>query len=296
MRPSRIKGSYNAGSERIRCRAQSWRRRLSRSGRARPQRRPFLDRSLTTSRVAAPNVTAMDIRSESLLAGRKGLVVGIANAASIAYGCARMFRRCGAELAVTWLNEKARPYVEPLAQSSPRRSRCRSTSTQPGAHGGGVRRDPRAMGAARLRAALDRLRAARGSARPRRRQLAARASRRAMDISCHSFLRMARLAEPLMTRRRDAAHDELLGAAKVVPHYGVMGPVKAALEASVRYLATELGPQRHPRQCGVARADAHARRLRHRPASTSWSTMAVTRSPLPRQVEIDDVGASARSS
>jgi len=57
----------------------------------------------------------MDIRSESLLAGRKGLVVGIANPQSIAYGCARMFRRCGAELAVTWLNEKARPHVEPLA-------------------------------------------------------------------------------------------------------------------------------------------------------------------------------------
>ena len=58
----------------------------------------------------------MDVRSESLLAGRKGLVVGIANQHSIAYGCARMFRACGAEIAVTWLNEKARPHVEPLAR------------------------------------------------------------------------------------------------------------------------------------------------------------------------------------
>jgi hypothetical protein len=58
----------------------------------------------------------MDVRSESLLSGRKGLVVGIANEQSIAYGCARMFRNCGAELAMTWINEKTRTYVEPLAR------------------------------------------------------------------------------------------------------------------------------------------------------------------------------------
>src|ERR1700751_5467764 len=58
----------------------------------------------------------MDVRSENLLSGRKGLVVGMANGNSIAYGCARMFRHCGAELAITWLNEKTRSYVEPLAR------------------------------------------------------------------------------------------------------------------------------------------------------------------------------------
>ena len=58
----------------------------------------------------------MDVRSPTLLAGLKGLVVGIANQHSIAYGCARMFRACGAELGITWINEKARPYVEPLAR------------------------------------------------------------------------------------------------------------------------------------------------------------------------------------
>ena len=58
----------------------------------------------------------MIARLDSTLEGRKGLVVGIANAHSIAYGCARAFRALGAELAVTYLNDKARPYVEPLAQ------------------------------------------------------------------------------------------------------------------------------------------------------------------------------------
>jgi enoyl-[acyl-carrier protein] reductase I len=50
-----------------------------------------------------------------VLAGRRALVVGIANDQSIAYGCAKAFRMAGADLAITWLNEKARPYVEPLA-------------------------------------------------------------------------------------------------------------------------------------------------------------------------------------
>ena len=76
-------------------------------------------------------------------------------------------------------------------------------------------------------------------------------------------MRMARLAEPLMDRGGTLLTMSYLGAAEVVPNYGVMGPVKAALEASVRYLATELGPARHPRQRGVAGPDAHARRLRH---------------------------------
>ena len=51
-----------------------------------------------------------------VLTGHKALVVGIANDQSIAYGCAKAFRNAGAEIAVTWLNEKARPYVEPLAR------------------------------------------------------------------------------------------------------------------------------------------------------------------------------------
>ncbi len=67
---------------------------------------------------------------------------------------------------------------------------------------------------------------------------------RAMDVSCHSFIRMARLAAPLMADGGTMFAMSYLGANRVVPNYNVMGPVKAALEASCRYLAYELGPQR----------------------------------------------------
>jgi enoyl-[acyl-carrier protein] reductase I len=64
-----------------------------------------------------------------------------------------------------------------------------------------------------------------------------------VDISCHSFVRMAKLAEPLMTDGGVLVTMSYYGAEKVVPNYGLMGPVKAALEAAVRYLAFELGPK-----------------------------------------------------
>jgi enoyl-[acyl-carrier protein] reductase I len=64
---------------------------------------------------------------------------------------------------------------------------------------------------------------------------------KAMDVSCHSFVRMARLAAPLMTNGGTMFAMSYHGAAKVIPRYSVMGPVKAALESSYRYLAYELG-------------------------------------------------------
>ncbi|MFC6669276.1 SDR family oxidoreductase [Marinobacterium aestuariivivens] len=66
---------------------------------------------------------------------------------------------------------------------------------------------------------------------------------RAMDISCHSFIRMAKLAEPLMTAGGTLLTMSYYGSEKVVEHYNLMGPVKAALESSVRYMAAELGPR-----------------------------------------------------
>jgi enoyl-[acyl-carrier protein] reductase I len=65
-----------------------------------------------------------------------------------------------------------------------------------------------------------------------------------MDVSCHSFIRMARLAEPLMPQGGCLLTVTLYGAEKVVADYNLMGPVKAALEATVRYMAAELGPKR----------------------------------------------------
>jgi enoyl-[acyl-carrier protein] reductase I len=113
---------------------------------------------------------------------------------------------------------------------------------------------------------------------------------RAMDISCHSFARMAALAEPLMTDGGSLLTMSFHGAAEVVPHYGVMGPVKAALEASVRYLAAELGPR------GIRVHAVSPGPIRTRAASgiASFDELiddARRRAPLAREVEIDDVGA-----
>lgn len=231
----------------------------------------------------------MDARSESLLAGRKGLVVGIANPQSIAYGCARMFRSCGAELAVTWLNEKARPHVEPLAQE------LGATIAVP--------LDVEKSGD--MEAVFDAIRARWGRLDFVLHSIAfapaadlhgrvADSSRegfaRAMDISCHSFFRMARLAEPLMQDGGTLLTMSYLGAAEVVPHYGVMGPVKAALEASVRYLATELGP-RGIRVNAVSPGPMRTRAASGIAGFDDLIADAQRRAPLQREVEIDDVGS-----
>jgi enoyl-[acyl-carrier protein] reductase I len=232
---------------------------------------------------------AMDTRSESLLAGRKGLVVGIANAQSIAYGCARMFRRCGAELAVTWLNEKVREHVQPLARE------LAATIAMPldVEHSG----DMEAVFAA-IRTTWGRLDfvlhsiafAPAAELHGRFADSSREGFARAIDISCHSFVRMARQAEPLMSDGGTLLTMSYLGAAEVVPHYGVMGPVKAALESSVRYLATELGP-RGIRVNAVSPGPIRTRAASGIPGFDSLVADARSRAPLPREVEIDDVGS-----
>lgn len=175
------------------------------------------------------------------LTGRKGLVVGIANERSLAWSAAEHFRNAGAELAVTYLNDGARPFVEPLAQelSAPIFMPCNVAA--PG----------------QLEAVFEAVRRRWGRldflfhsiAWARKEDLHGRLTdcsgegfAESMLVSCHSFIRMAKLAEPLMDEGGSLTTLSYYGAEKVVDHYNVMGPVKAALEASVRYLAHELGP------------------------------------------------------
>nr|WP_283949654.1 enoyl-ACP reductase FabI [Limobrevibacterium gyesilva] len=175
------------------------------------------------------------------MAGRKALVVGVANDHSIAYGCASAFRVAGAELALTYLNEKARPFVEPLAQGLEAPLFLPLDVSVPG----------------QMEAVFDAIRDRWGTLDVLVHSIAfapkqdlqggllhcsAEGFAKAMDISCHSFVRMARLAAPLMTGGGAMFAMSYYGANKVVPNYNVMGPVKAALEASCRYLAYELGP------------------------------------------------------
>jgi enoyl-[acyl-carrier protein] reductase I len=175
-----------------------------------------------------------------VLAGNKALVVGVANDQSIAYGCAKAFRTAGADLAMTWLNDKARPYVEPLAQE------LEAEIVAP--------LDVAISG--QLEAVFDLIQARWGKldilvhsiAFAPRQDLqggllncSAEGFAKAMDVSCHSFIRMARLAAPLMKDGGTMFAMSYYGANRVVPNYNVMGPVKAALEAACRYLAFELG-------------------------------------------------------
>jgi enoyl-[acyl-carrier protein] reductase I len=176
------------------------------------------------------------------LEGKRGLILGIANEHSIAYGCARTMRAGGAELAVTYLNATAEPFVRPLAEAleCPLILPC----------------DVREAG--QLEAVFDTVRAAWGSLdfvvhsiayAPRedlqRRVVDSSAAgfAQAMDVSCHSFIRCAKLAEPLMKNGGSLLTVTFYGSEKVVAHYNLMGPVKAALEASVRAMAAELGAQ-----------------------------------------------------
>jgi len=175
-----------------------------------------------------------------VLKGAKALVVGVANQYSIAYGCAKAFRELGADLAITYVNEKTKSYVEPLAKELKAPIFMPLDVSTPGM----------------LEAVFDRIAAKWGRLDILVHSIAfapkadlqgqlvdcsAEGFKLAMDISCHSFIRMARLAAPLMKQGGTMFAMSYYGANKVVPNYNVMGPVKAALEASCRYLAYELG-------------------------------------------------------
>jgi enoyl-[acyl-carrier protein] reductase I len=235
-----------------------------------------------------PTVWDPNSRVGDMLKGKRGLVIGVANADSIAYGCAVKLRAFGADIALTYLNDKAKQYVAPLAEQIDASLLLPLDVTQPG----------------QMQAVFDRIRADWGRldfvihsiAFAPRADLHGRVVDcsqagflQAMQVSCHSFLEMARLAEPLMTQGGTLITMSYYGADKVVNNYNLMGPVKAALEASVRYMAKELGPQ------GIRVFAVSPGPLRTRAASgiaqfDELIDMAVTRSPGQRLVDIAEVG------
>ena len=173
---------------------------------------------------------------------KRGLVIGIANEHSIATGCADAFRRCGARLAATYLNDKSKDWVLPVTERLGAEWIAPCDVRVPGQLQALFEEVERRWGG------LDFLLhsiayAPREDLHGRVVDCSADGFGTAMDVSCHSFLRMAKLAEPLMTNGGCLLSVTFYGSERVVEHYNLMGPVKAALESATRYIAAELGPK-----------------------------------------------------
>ena len=229
-----------------------------------------------------------DTRVGAALKGLKGLVVGIANGDSLAYGCADKLRAFGAEVAVTYLNEKAEKYVRPLAENLEADIIMPLDVEQPG----------------QLQSVFDEIRTRWGRldfvlhsiAFAPREDLHGRVvdcSRpgfeQAMYVSCYSFIEMARLAEPLMTNGGTLLTLTYYGADKVVNNYNIMGPVKAALQATTRYLASDLG-SKGIRVYAVSPGPLKTRASSGISQFDELINSAVTRTPAHRLVDIAEVG------
>ena len=223
-----------------------------------------------------------------LLDGKKGLIVGIANDRSIAWGCARAFRALGADLAITYLNEKAKPHVEPLARE------VEASLLMP--------LDVMADG--QLEAVFERIGEEWGKldflvhsiAYSTKEALSGRVTdvprdgfQVTMDVSVWSFLRMAHLAEPLMKDGGTLFTMTYYGSEKVVQNYNIMGVAKAALESAVRYLAAELGPS-GIRVHAISPGPLATRAASGIPEFDALLEKAKGKAPSRALVDIDDVG------
>jgi enoyl-[acyl-carrier protein] reductase I len=222
------------------------------------------------------------------LENRKALVVGIANDQSIAYGCAKAFREVGADLAVTFLNDRAKPYVAPLADELEAPIFLPMDAAKPGEMEAVFERITSEWGQLDILVHSIAF-APKADLQGGLLHCSAKGFSTAMDISCHSFIRMARLAVPLMKDGGTLFAMSYHGAQKVVPNYNVMGPVKAALEAACRYLAYELGPQKI-RVHAISPGPLKTRAASGLKDFDLMLNDAVERSPVGELVDIMDVG------
>lgn len=177
------------------------------------------------------------------LKGQKALVVGVANDQSIAWGCAKALHEQGADVAITYLNERAEAHVRPLAESIGAELILPLDVSIPGQLEAVFAEITARWG--RLDTLLHSIAfCPKEDLHGRVIDCSAEGFAKAMDVSVHSFLRMIRLAEPLMREGGTCMTVSFYGAEKVVEHYNIMGPVKSALESVVRYAAAEMGEKR----------------------------------------------------
>jgi enoyl-[acyl-carrier protein] reductase I len=226
----------------------------------------------------------------AILSGRKALVIGVANDRSIAWGCARAMHRAGAEIAMTYLNDKARPHVEPLARmvEAPLllpleirdAGQVEALFEVIAATWGRLDILVHAIAFAPREALIGRV-----TDCPRDGFLTA------MDVSCWSLLDLTRRAEKLMSSGGTIVTMSYHGANEVIENYGIMGPVKAALESAVRYLAAELGPA-GIRVHALSPGPLATRAASGIPDFDALMERVAERAPARRLVTIEEVGAA----
>ncbi|WP_406721149.1 MULTISPECIES: enoyl-ACP reductase FabI [Thioclava] len=176
------------------------------------------------------------------LKGQKALVVGVANETSIAYGCAQALRAQGADLAITYLNAKAEPYVRPLAQALGAELIAPLDVGMPDQIEALFAQITQQWG--RLDTLVHSIAfCPKEDLHGRVTDCSRSGLAQAMDISVGSFIELVRRAEPLMEGGGTCMTVSFYGAEKVVRDYNIMGPVKSALESATRYMAAELGPK-----------------------------------------------------
>jgi enoyl-[acyl-carrier protein] reductase I len=232
----------------------------------------------------------IDPSNLALLKGKKALVTGIANDQSIAWGCAKAFRGLGADVAVTYLNDKSKPYVEPLARELGAQIFMPLDLQREGQLEAVFAQIEKQWG--KLDLCLHSIAfASKEDLQGRVVDCSRSGFLLAMDISCWSFIRMSKLAEPLMKDGGALFTMTYYGSQMVVEHYNIMGPVKAALEAATRYMAAELGPK------GIRVHAISPGPLKTRAASgiTAFDELlhkAQSKAPTRSLVSIDDVGVA----
>jgi len=223
-----------------------------------------------------------------LFKGKKVFIAGIANEHSIAFGCAKAFHELGAEVAITYLNEKAKPHVAPLAEQLEAPIFMPLDVSQPGQLEAVFAQIAQQWG--RIDALVHSIAfAPKDDLQGGLLHCSAEGFAKAMDISCHSFVRMAKLAAPLMTEGGAMFAMSYHGAAEVVPNYNVMGPVKAALESACRYLAYELG-SKNIRVHAISPGPLKTRAASGLRDFDLLLNEAVERAPIGELVDIMDVG------
>ena len=236
-----------------------------------------------------PLPTLPDVKAK-LLEGKKGLIVGIANDQSIAWGCARAFRAFGAEVAVTYLNDKARRFVEPLAKVLEAPIFMPLDVQKPGEMEAVFDRIGKEWG--KLDFVVHSIAfSPKDTLQGRVVDVDRDGFLATMDISCWTFIRMAHLAEPLMRRGGSLFTMTYYGSQMVVKNYNVMGVAKAALESAVRYIAAELGPK-GIRVHAISPGPLATRAASGIPEFDALLDKAKAKAPTRSLVSIEDVGVT----